>query len=36
MLEGDTDDERSFGLACGMGVVVLPVGIVVLVAFLMR
>jgi hypothetical protein len=36
LLEGDTDDERTFGLACGMGVVVLPISIFGVVELLMR
>jgi hypothetical protein len=36
MFEGDTDDERIFGLTCGVGVVVLPIGIFGLVALLMQ
>jgi hypothetical protein len=36
MLEDDTDDERTFGLACGMGVVVLPIGIFGVVELLMH
>jgi hypothetical protein len=36
MLEGDTNEERIFSLACGMAVVVLPIGIVGIVSWLLH